>query len=407
MSNREPTQTADYKALEEFVVNNDELLQLEERIGRFNIFDALGIVNAEIRHSKFLAWLLDPNESHGQGPLFLKAFLMDLFRQSPLELRAINPVKIDGAELRGVDIRREWRHIDILITCEDPKFVIAIENKVGSKEHSKQLERYRKAVKEKFGDIHNQFVFLTRDGDEPTDEDWTVYTYEDIHRVLLRARNTNATSIGDDVLAFLDHYIRLIGSRFMDDPKIDELCQTIYKNHRAAIEMIVERTKVGRSELLGALEDLIRSDKDRWVFINSTSRSIALIPRQWYEVIPPIGTKPSQDPKSWLWWDIWCYNGSCRWRLCCGKVKDEHLRRRIAQAITGKKAGFGLKDRKKELTPAWNSLGLRHIDKWTEDDPDPVTLLPKVEKLLDKLDQEMARVPSVLKKIVGEWEKKK
>ncbi len=232
MSNGESESTTDLQTLEQFVVENDELLQLEERIGRFNIFDALGIVNAEIRHSNFLAWLLDPNESHGQGPLFLKAVLMDLLRQSPPKLRPFSPVKLDGAELRGVDVRREWRNIDILIKCEDPAFVIAIENKVGSKEHSKQLDRYRETVNREYGDIQRQFVFLTRDDDEPTDPGWTVYTYEDIHRVLRRVRNANVASIGDDVLAFLDHYIRLIGSRFMDDPKLDELCQTIYKNHR-------------------------------------------------------------------------------------------------------------------------------------------------------------------------------
>ncbi len=271
MSNREPTQTTNYKALEEFVVNNDELLQLEERIGRFNIFDALGIVNAEIRHSNFLAWLLDPNESHGQGPLFLKAVLMDLLRQSPPELRAINPVEIDGAELRGVEVRREWRNIDILITCKDPNFVIAIENKVGSKEHSKQLERYRETVAKEFGKTPRQFVFLTRDGDEPTDEDWTVYTYEDIHRVLLRVRKANAASIGDDVLAFLDHYIRLIGSRFMDDPKIDELCQTIYKNHRQAIDLIVDR--ISTVPAYDRIKQTV-DDSPAWTVLHTTKKNI-------------------------------------------------------------------------------------------------------------------------------------
>src|SRR5262249_10582480 len=49
------------------------LTKLEARIGRFNIFDALGIARAEIRHSSFLAFILDPAESHGQGQLFLKA----------------------------------------------------------------------------------------------------------------------------------------------------------------------------------------------------------------------------------------------------------------------------------------------------------------------------------------------
>jgi hypothetical protein len=62
------TQTAEHqKALETFVVDNDDLLALESIIGRFNIFDALNIARAEIRHSNFLAFILDPAESHGQG----------------------------------------------------------------------------------------------------------------------------------------------------------------------------------------------------------------------------------------------------------------------------------------------------------------------------------------------------
>jgi hypothetical protein len=87
-------------ALERFVIENDELLELEERIGRFNIFDVLRIARAEIRHSNFLAWLLDPAESHGQGDLFLKAILMDLLRQAPAEMRSLRsarrPPRPDG-----------------------------------------------------------------------------------------------------------------------------------------------------------------------------------------------------------------------------------------------------------------------------------------------------------------------
>ncbi|MFA7238170.1 MAG: PD-(D/E)XK nuclease family protein [Phycisphaeraceae bacterium] len=107
------------QALERFIVDNDDLLALEERVGRFNIFDALGITRVEIRHSNFLGWLLDPAESHGQGPLFLNAILMDLFKKARGDGMDVplSPVELDGAELRGVDIRREWHNIDILIKC--------------------------------------------------------------------------------------------------------------------------------------------------------------------------------------------------------------------------------------------------------------------------------------------------
>src|SRR6266699_4955387 len=107
-------------ALERFVVDNDDLLTLESLIGRFNIFDALAISQAEIRHSNFLAFILDPAESNGQGPLFLKAVLMDLLKAAPADLRPFSPIDLDGTDLRGVSVRREWRHIDLLITCEEP-----------------------------------------------------------------------------------------------------------------------------------------------------------------------------------------------------------------------------------------------------------------------------------------------
>ena len=37
----------DLQALERFVAENDDLLKLEEQIGRFNIFDALGIARSK------------------------------------------------------------------------------------------------------------------------------------------------------------------------------------------------------------------------------------------------------------------------------------------------------------------------------------------------------------------------
>jgi hypothetical protein len=208
----EQSAESDSEALERFVVENDDLLELEERIGRFNIFDSLGIARAEIRHSNFLAWLLDPAESHGQGPLFLNAVLMDLFKQAPPEKRPLSPVDLDGLELQGVEIRREWRNIDIVILCNQPRFVIAIENKIDAGEHSGQLQRYEDTLEREFAAIPHMHVFLTPEGNAPSDEDWVPYSYGDLHRVLDRCRRVNHGAIGDEVEVFLDHYLRLTGA---------------------------------------------------------------------------------------------------------------------------------------------------------------------------------------------------
>ncbi len=398
MSNGEPAILTNLQALEHFVVDNDELLQLEERIGRFNIFDALRIVDTEIRHSNFLAWLLDPAESHGQGPLFLKAVLMDLLRQSPPELRPLSPVEIDSAELRGVDIRREWRNIDLLIMCKDPAFVIAIENKVGSKEHSNQLDRYRKTVAEEFGDVKSQFVFLTRDGDEPTDDDWTIYSYEDVHRVLLRVRNANATSIGDDVLAFLDHYIRLIGSRFMDDPKIDELCQTIYKNHRQAIDLINDRvsTVPAYNEILKVVDEA-----PGWSALHKTRKIIytTLDSLVW---MPPRLAKPKRVHAAWILFSFNWYPDSLKLEIFIGEADDPNRRKSMVGFLSENQERYHLR-MPKNPGPRYTTLRSYPIGSWKNSEPMEEAFVRRASELMKKCEDQFVAINNGLRGVVDSW----
>ena len=57
-------QTRERKILESFVVNNKDLDTLESKVSRFNIFEAVGMVRQEIKHSHFIKFLLDPSEKH-------------------------------------------------------------------------------------------------------------------------------------------------------------------------------------------------------------------------------------------------------------------------------------------------------------------------------------------------------
>lgn len=181
-------------ALERFVVDNDDLLQLESLIGRFNIFDDLGIARAEIRHSNFLAFILDPAESHGQSQLFLRALLMDLLKTAPPAQRPLSPIEIDGVDLRGVEVRREWQNIDLMITSRQPPFVIVVENKIGTDEHSNQLGRYKETIHQHYPHARPLYLYLTPDGTEPSEDEWMPYSYRDVHRVLSRVRATYENS---------------------------------------------------------------------------------------------------------------------------------------------------------------------------------------------------------------------
>lgn len=396
----------DQSALERFVVENNELLRLEELIGRFNIFDALGIVRAEIRHSNFLAWLLDPSESHGQGSLFLSAILMDLLGQCPADLRPFSPIHLDGAELRGVRVLREHHNIDILIECSQPRFVIAIENKIDSGEHSDQLDRYTKTVEELFGQVRALFVFLTREGDEPSDAAWTTYTYRDIHSTLARVRKVNEASIGDDVLTFLDHYLNMIGSRFMDDPTIDELCQTIYKNHRQAIDLIFDRIGLAGSETINAIAEDI-STLPGWMVSYRGPTYLEIIPSAWEKMLPPVGKRKIVPPEQWL--AVWIKVGKnqCYCLVRVAPTSDPDLRRRVIERLVADPKEFSTKSLFKSVEligDNWATLGRVNIDRWNSDEgPDLTKLLPKIRDVLDRRSKELAGVPHALSPMIADW----
>lgn len=329
-------------ALERFVVENDDLLELEARIGRFNIFDALGIARAEIRHSNFLRFLLDPNESHGQGDVFLRAVLMDLLKVAPAQLRPLSPIEVDGAELRGVEVFRERDRIDLEIVCREPRFVIAIENKVDSGEHGDQLARYRGSIRRRHGDSPTMFVFLTPGGDDASEPSWVPYSYQQLHHTLSRVRASNHNSIGDDVLAFLDHYLNLIGTRFMNDAKIDELCERIFRNHRQAIELIYDRVGRPGSGPLACVEATVRSDP-RWHVFYRSGTVVDFVPRDFGAWLPKIGLDRKTEPQSWFIIRFEVYRNHLYHYAEVRRIGDLERRRRIIDALLKEPTAIGFK----------------------------------------------------------------
>ena len=105
-------------SLSNLVVNCPELAEVESLLGKFNLFRVLNFEEGEIRHSNVLSWLLDPKESHGMGDLFIRRFLMLVLNDSESGQRDLNPVEIDSAEIRNVEVLREWSHIDITIKVQ-------------------------------------------------------------------------------------------------------------------------------------------------------------------------------------------------------------------------------------------------------------------------------------------------
>jgi hypothetical protein len=115
------------------VVDNPDLERLEGLLAQFNLFDAFGMRRQELRHSDFLAFLLDPRQTHGLGDAFvtrlLQRVLMTTDRPS-----AVSPIDLAVWSLDRLLVRREWRYIDLLLVDTEHRLVVIIENKTGSPE---------------------------------------------------------------------------------------------------------------------------------------------------------------------------------------------------------------------------------------------------------------------------------
>jgi hypothetical protein len=128
---------------------------------RFNLFEALGIARKEQFQSRFLAFLLNPRESHDQGDTFLRTFLEHM-------LPEFRPQRLNGT---AVQIERQaatYGRVDIQITLPDGR-IIVIENKVDASEGEEQIARYQYGLRRRRQPTHGQhiLVFLTPEGREP------------------------------------------------------------------------------------------------------------------------------------------------------------------------------------------------------------------------------------------------
>lgn len=118
---------------------------------RLNVFSAF--TPDERRITSILADLLNPKGRHGQGALFLNAFLC------ALPAVGLPPVKSNEDVRVTVDaITSKGRFIDI--TVETPALLLGIEVKLWASQGNNQLEDYTKHLEERHGSRKWALVFL-------------------------------------------------------------------------------------------------------------------------------------------------------------------------------------------------------------------------------------------------------
>ena len=339
---------ADTELLEAFL-QDDDLERLEDIAEEFNIFEVLGTVRQELRHSSFLAWLLDPSRNHGLGDYFLKRFLWTtagLARER--DIQTISPIEVNTLDLGDVTVRREWRNIDILISSESQRFVCAIENKVESSEHGDQLCRYLTTCKTEFPEYRHHFVFLTPWRTEPSCDEWVPVGYGSVLDLVERVVNAKQGTMGDEVGLFLQHYTSMLRRHIVGESEIDKLCTRIYNKHRQALEMLFERRPDRQSDIRALLEQLIKSDPD--FELDAPSKAyIRFAPLSWTSPHLRTGTGSTKSGRIVLFY-FENLPESLALILEIGPG-DDHVRSRIWEAARNNTSGVFRAP--KTLSPSW------------------------------------------------------
>lgn len=242
--------------LKDFVLEDECLSELSERANELNMFEVLKVEKAEIRHSNIIAWLLDPSEAHGLGASFLRELIKAVIKSKDNDYG--DDYSYEGEEIEKnivewtltdfdtVNVKREEkagdRYADIVVraTANNKNYLLAIENKVSSKESTDQTKTYYKELIKENADL-NAFVFLSPSGEVPKDKHWYVLTYEDIISALDIARKNRTLS--DKANLILDDYVKSVKKHIIGDEGIIKLCDEIYSNHKDAIDYLMKHDK--------------------------------------------------------------------------------------------------------------------------------------------------------------------
>ncbi len=244
----------DQKALERLFIEDQDFANLEKALSPYCPFEAVGMVHAEIRHSTFLANMLDPYRPHGFGAAFLKRFLDEVMRQSSSPV-GLSRLTLHLADFDRADVRREWRRIDVLICLADLKLVAAFELKIGASEGGDQLARYSRALEEEWptseGWKHLKY-FLTRDAEAASDPAWQAIDYQVVTQAVdltLSQDNVGTPLARTSARAYAD----MLRRHHLTDPELERIAQSLWQRHAEALNFLMARQPDAAGDMLAMM----------------------------------------------------------------------------------------------------------------------------------------------------------
>jgi len=233
-----------------FELENDPTFQmLNQQVNSFNTLKILKLENHEIRHSNLLSWLLNPKENHSLGDHFLRKILEHLIlidensdnSQYKVISEILNHSLNDSYIYREVKTDKN-RFIDLLIVNQTLKTVILIENKLYSTESQNQLVDYLDYTKAIFKDFKIIPIYLTLNGEVPSNSEYFILSYDRIQSILETILMLHKTQLNDAVYKFIEDYHEILKEKYYPNESQIKQAIDIYKHHKQTINELYEES---------------------------------------------------------------------------------------------------------------------------------------------------------------------
>jgi PD-(D/E)XK nuclease superfamily len=261
-----------------------------------NLMDILGVAHKELQHSNFLAWLFNPNESHNLGDFAVKEFIKLYFRENEFadlglqtKLSVFDFVHLDFDDL---EIRREYKNIDLILLSRKSEFCIVIENKIYSGEGKGQLKKYRELIETEYPEFKQKiYIFLSLFEQNITEEEQDYYVQLDYtHIVKLIEQVILQKSLKDKSRFVFEQYLQTLKSMLSQNKEIEEIAQRLYKKYKSAFDLVLQYAKFDGLLNENKLLELIR-DSDYLTPYSSNRTYIRFHPKFLFELLPKMKEK--------------------------------------------------------------------------------------------------------------------
>ncbi|MGL1921586.1 MAG: PD-(D/E)XK nuclease family protein [Hyphomicrobiales bacterium] len=260
---------ATIRLIEDFLVGSgaSDFRELEKITNVFCPFEAIGMVNQEIKHSSFLSYILDENKPHNFGNKILEVFLGIIADQSTNIDIGFSKLDIHFMDISNATIFRERWNIDLLIEIpreqsdHEKGLVIAVELKIRAAESDTQLSRYKQIVEAEFpsNQWEKKFVFLTLNEDDPSEDNSENWIPVGLPQLINRLEGVaNSGSYVGESVNLLSSYIKMMKRNFMTNNELETLARKIWTKHRSALDALQKFYP----DLLGEIMEQLLDHKD-------------------------------------------------------------------------------------------------------------------------------------------------